>query len=106
MFSSYKTALVNAAATEITNSLDDLENKFSPIPEPEDNTWLLLLIDLVTLGASGVAAPFFNSGMFCRTKQTLVRRILICNPLKKFYRRCPISLQRVALYWTTPRILQ
>ncbi|KAJ3471898.1 hypothetical protein MRS44_001997 [Fusarium solani] len=34
------------AATRISFSLDDFGNKFAPIPEEEDNTWLLVLIDL------------------------------------------------------------
>ncbi|KAL4745304.1 hypothetical protein BDW72DRAFT_211523 [Aspergillus terricola var. indicus] len=42
-------------------SLDNFENKFAPVPEPPDDTWLLLLIDLVTLGTAAIAAPFFNS---------------------------------------------
>ncbi|KAJ6140241.1 hypothetical protein N7471_006727 [Penicillium samsonianum] len=44
-----------------TTALDDLENKFAPIPPEEDNTWLLLLIDVLTLGTLGTAAPFFNT---------------------------------------------
>jgi hypothetical protein len=62
--------LFQAAASEITNALDDFENKFAPIPEPPDNTWLLLLIDLITLGTASAAAPFFNSGMslLCRAQ--------------------------------------
>lgn len=68
MFKSYKNALIASAATDITNALDDLENKFAPIPEPDDNQWLLLLIDLVTLGTSAIAAPFFNSGMSRQTE--------------------------------------
>ncbi|KAL2675732.1 hypothetical protein Neosp_011923 [[Neocosmospora] mangrovei] len=34
---------------------------FAQIPEEEDNTWLLVLIDLVTLGTATAAGPFFNS---------------------------------------------
>ncbi|GFF80120.1 killer toxin subunits alpha/beta [Aspergillus lentulus] len=61
LYQSYHNALFQAAASEITNALDDFENKFAPIPEPADNTWLLLLIDLITLGTASAAAPFFNS---------------------------------------------
>jgi hypothetical protein len=43
--------------------LDDLENKFAPIPPEEDKTWLLLLIDLLTLGTLGTAGPFFNTAL-------------------------------------------
>ncbi|THC89244.1 hypothetical protein EYZ11_011312 [Aspergillus tanneri] len=61
LYQSYHNALFQAAASEITNALDDFENKFAPIPKPPDNTWLLLLIDLITLGSASAAAPFFNS---------------------------------------------
>ncbi|KAL4877049.1 hypothetical protein BJY04DRAFT_231180 [Aspergillus karnatakaensis] len=61
MYASYYRALFDAAASEITNSLDDLENKFAPIPAPPDDRWLLLLIDMITLGSASVAAPFFNN---------------------------------------------
>lgn len=61
MYSSYHNALFKAAASVITPSFSDFENKFQPIPPEEDNTWLLLLLDLVTVGVSGIAAPFFNN---------------------------------------------
>ncbi|GAB1203521.1 hypothetical protein APSETT445_002156 [Aspergillus pseudonomiae] len=61
LYHSYYNAIFYAAASVITNSLDDFENKFAPIPKPPDNTWLLLLIDLITLGTASAAAPFFNS---------------------------------------------
>ncbi|KAK8131380.1 hypothetical protein PG984_007818 [Apiospora sp. TS-2023a] len=61
MYSSYYTALYDVAGSEISNALDDLENKFAPIPAEEDNTWLLVLIDLITVGTLSVAGPFFNS---------------------------------------------
>lgn len=41
--------------------LDDLENKFAPVPPPDDDNWLLLLIDLITVGTLGTAGPFFNT---------------------------------------------
>jgi hypothetical protein len=44
-------------------ALDDLENKFAPIPLEPDNTWLLLLIDLLTLRTLGIAGPFFNTAL-------------------------------------------
>jgi hypothetical protein len=46
------------AATRISFSLDDFGNKFAPIPEEEDNTWLLVLIDLVTLEPPPLLGPF------------------------------------------------
>lgn len=41
--------------------IDDLENKFAPVPEEEDNAWLLLLIDLVTVGTLLATGPLFNN---------------------------------------------
>lgn len=55
--------MTHIAATVITSSLSDFENKFAPIPSPPDDKWLLLLIDLITLGSASTAAPFFNNGM-------------------------------------------
>ncbi|KAJ4197154.1 hypothetical protein NW767_009046 [Fusarium falciforme] len=60
MFAAFDFALYKAA-TGISFSLDDFGNKFAPIPEEEDNTWLLVLIDLVTIGTATAAGPFFNS---------------------------------------------
>uniref|UniRef100_A0A0L0NAP9 chitinase n=1 Tax=Tolypocladium ophioglossoides (strain CBS 100239) TaxID=1163406 RepID=A0A0L0NAP9_TOLOC len=61
MYQSYHEALIAAAATSIDNALKDFENKFAPVPEPPDDKWAVLLIDLITLGATMVAGPFFNS---------------------------------------------
>lgn len=61
MYQSYHDALYKAAAAAINPALEDFENKFSPIPPEEDNTWLLLLLDIVTVGVSAAAAPFFNN---------------------------------------------
>ncbi|RHZ56572.1 uncharacterized protein CDV56_100433 [Aspergillus thermomutatus] len=58
----YHDTLFEVAALTST-ALKDLENKFAPIPPEEDNTWLLLLIDLLTLGALGTAGPFFNTAL-------------------------------------------
>ncbi|KAH7239549.1 hypothetical protein BKA59DRAFT_495902 [Fusarium tricinctum] len=60
MYRSYYDAVFDSAAI-ISFSLDDFGNKFAPIPDPTDNKWKLVLIDLLTWGASSVAAPFFNS---------------------------------------------
>ncbi|KAF4439699.1 glycosylhydrolase family 18-6 [Fusarium austroafricanum] len=60
MYTDFHNDLYKAIAV-ISFSLDDFNNKFAPIPDPEDNKWLLVLIDLLTWGAGSVAAPFFNS---------------------------------------------
>ncbi|KAK4249246.1 hypothetical protein C7999DRAFT_30299 [Corynascus novoguineensis] len=41
-------------------AVDDMENTFAPIPEPETNQWLNVLIDLLTIGALTTAGPLFN----------------------------------------------
>ncbi|KAF7556019.1 hypothetical protein G7Z17_g1692 [Cylindrodendrum hubeiense] len=61
MYMSYHTALFNAASSSIGLALDDFENKFAPVPAEPDNTWVLLLIDLITVGAATAAGPFFNT---------------------------------------------
>ncbi|KXH62440.1 glycosylhydrolase family 18-6 [Colletotrichum nymphaeae SA-01] len=49
------------ASVGLVAALKDMENTFAPIPPEEDNTWLLLIIDLVTLGTLSAAGPFFNT---------------------------------------------
>jgi hypothetical protein len=49
------------AAGSIALQVKDLENKFAPVPEPEDKAWTYLLIDLITLGTLSIAGPAFNS---------------------------------------------
>ncbi|OAQ63718.2 chitinase [Pochonia chlamydosporia 170] len=61
MYDDFRQAVTEEAALYINNALPNFENKFAPVPEPEDNRWLLLLIDLITLGAGLAAGPFFNS---------------------------------------------
>ncbi|THC95866.1 hypothetical protein EYZ11_004644 [Aspergillus tanneri] len=60
MYKSYYDTLFKAL-TVVSTALDDMENKFAPIPPEEDDTWLLILIDMITLGALGTAGPFFNT---------------------------------------------
>lgn len=45
----------------VGTALDDMENKFAPIPPEEDDTWLNILIDMITLGSLGTAGPLFNT---------------------------------------------
>ncbi|KAF2168013.1 glycoside hydrolase family 18 protein [Zasmidium cellare ATCC 36951] len=61
IYSDYVTALTSAAATAIDPSLDTFETTFAPVPPPKSDLWLQIIIALATLGASMVAAPFFNS---------------------------------------------
>lgn len=61
VYQAFNDALYKAAASAINPSLDDFTNKFAPLPTPKDNKALLLLLDLITVGVSSVAAPFFNT---------------------------------------------
>jgi hypothetical protein len=67
MYSTLYSAVSDAAASEINNALDDFANKFAPVPPEPDNTWLLVLLDIVTIGASAALGPFFNNCMFCQS---------------------------------------
>ncbi|KAK3934190.1 hypothetical protein QBC46DRAFT_300262 [Diplogelasinospora grovesii] len=60
MYASYDSALFKAAAGAIDPALQDFENKFAPVPPPQDNTWLQILLDLIGMGAVMIAAPFFS----------------------------------------------
>jgi GH18 family chitinase len=60
LYKEYDKALVSNEITALW-SLDDLQNKFAPIPPEENNTWILVLFDLITVGTLSAAGPFFNS---------------------------------------------
>jgi GH18 family chitinase len=47
-------------ASVIGTALDDMENTFAPVLEPDDNTWEKILIDLITAGVLMGAGMFFN----------------------------------------------
>ncbi|KAM5447956.1 hypothetical protein McanCB56680_008038 [Microsporum canis] len=61
MYSEIDTALQRATNILVNPALDDFENKFAPVPPPPDNKWLLVLIDLITLGTAGIGGFIFNS---------------------------------------------
>jgi hypothetical protein len=50
-----------AAAAIFEPSLTQFETIFAPVPPAPDNEWLQILLDFVTLGATALAAPIFNS---------------------------------------------
>lgn len=60
MFKQFRDELYNAA-TRVSFQLDAIEDSSAPSPPPEDDTWKLLLIDLLTLGTLGTVGPFFNT---------------------------------------------
>lgn len=62
MYSNYWKALDGAAGTTFSASLPSFETTFAPVPPPKETPlWEEILIAIVTLGASLIAAPFFNS---------------------------------------------
>nr|POE96544.1 killer toxin subunits alpha/beta [Quercus suber] len=61
IYTNYHNALVSAAALQIDNSLAKFENTFAPVPPPKSDKDAQIIIALLTLGASAVAAPFFNT---------------------------------------------
>ncbi len=60
MYGSYLDA-IHAATGVIATALPDFENKFSPVPDPENDGWLQILLDLFGLGTAMIAAPFFTA---------------------------------------------
>ncbi|EJT74550.1 hypothetical protein GGTG_08390 [Gaeumannomyces tritici R3-111a-1] len=43
--------------------LRSIENVFAPIPESKTSQWEKVMIDIITVGALGSAAPFFNRAL-------------------------------------------
>ncbi|KAJ5726918.1 Glycoside hydrolase superfamily [Penicillium malachiteum] len=62
-YSQLYNAINGIAATYIDDQLKDFEDTFAPIPPTESDEWLDILIDLLGLGLTAVAAPFFD-GVF------------------------------------------
>ncbi len=61
MHDQFNTALFDTAAAELDPSLQDFENTFAPVAPKPDETWLNVLLDLVSMGAVMVFAPFFDA---------------------------------------------
>lgn len=62
MYSQLYYAINGIAATYVDNQLSDFEDTFAPVPPAKSDEWLVLLIDLLGLGLTAVAAPFFDGG--------------------------------------------
>lgn len=62
MYSQFYDAINSAAGTYIDNALVDFEDTFAPVPPEPSDEWLLILINLLDLGLTAVAAPFFDGG--------------------------------------------
>jgi GH18 family chitinase len=58
-FRNYHDKLLEAAIT-LSLSMNDLQNKFAPLPEKDEDVWKDLLLDLLTLGGIGTAGPVFS----------------------------------------------
>ena len=56
--------ITDSATLSINNALDSFANDFAPIPPEPDNTWLLILLDVLTIGASAALGPLFKNGTF------------------------------------------
>ncbi|KAF2160903.1 glycoside hydrolase family 18 protein, partial [Zasmidium cellare ATCC 36951] len=61
MYTSFIDAITGFAALSIDSSLSSFEDTFAPVPPPPSDEVAQLIIAFVTLGASAIAAPFFNS---------------------------------------------
>lgn len=53
---------INAASGYIDSQLDSFELTFAPVSQPKSDEWLVILIALLGLGLTAVAAPFFAGG--------------------------------------------
>lgn len=62
MYSQLYSAIIGIAGTYIDNQLADFEDTFAPVPPPKSDKWIVLLTDLLALGLTAVAAPFFDGG--------------------------------------------
>jgi hypothetical protein len=60
IFKKFWDKLYNAAIL-VSFQLDNIENSFALVLLLEDNSWKLLLIDLLTLGTLGTVGPSFNT---------------------------------------------
>jgi hypothetical protein len=60
MYKNYHTALFEVASF-LFAGFQSFENDFAPLPTPDNDETLQILLDLIGLGALMIAAPFFNS---------------------------------------------
>lgn len=60
MYKNYYTALFQMSSI-LFAGFRNFENDFAPLPAAKDLTPFYLLMNLVSVGAVGVSAPFFNS---------------------------------------------
>jgi hypothetical protein len=63
MYSQLSTAISDASGY-IASQLDSFELTFAPVAQPKSDEWIVILIALLGLGLTAVAAPFFAEGKF------------------------------------------
>ncbi|PYH88504.1 hypothetical protein BO71DRAFT_467833 [Aspergillus ellipticus CBS 707.79] len=63
MYSQFFDAINDAAGTYIDDQLPDFETTFAPVPPAPSNDWEVILTNLLGLGITAVAAPYFD-GVF------------------------------------------
>jgi hypothetical protein len=61
MYSQFLSA-IQGAAGYIDAQLSAFETTFAPVPPPKSDEWLLILISILGLGLTAIAAPFFDGG--------------------------------------------
>ncbi|RAK99289.1 glycoside hydrolase family 18 protein [Aspergillus ibericus CBS 121593] len=59
-YSQFSAAINAAAGTYIDNKLQDFEDTFAPVPPAPSDTWIDILFNLLGLGITVVAAPYFE----------------------------------------------
>ncbi|KAM0511469.1 hypothetical protein ACHAPE_009823 [Trichoderma viride] len=59
-YSQFYYTIVEIAATYIDNQMEDFELTFAPVPPEPSDEWLEILIALLGLGITAIAAPFFD----------------------------------------------
>ncbi|KAG9256684.1 glycoside hydrolase [Emericellopsis atlantica] len=61
MFRTVDDAITDSASLFINNALVSFADDFAPEPPEVDNTWTLVLLDILTIGASAVLGPVFKN---------------------------------------------
>lgn len=61
LFAQYHESLVTVSALLIDNSLDDFEQTFAPVPPPKDDTWITILLNIISIGTPMVGGKFFSN---------------------------------------------
>lgn len=60
MYKNYHDELMGDTYNAVMNSLKGFENIFAPVPPKQSTLWVDILMSIITIGLTAVAAPFFN----------------------------------------------